>query len=111
MSENTALRKSENRLGEQVQNTNQCLDRWIDLTTVGCYEIRILECLFYEKVITKSLIAAELKLLGQHADETLERLQKKGFINDEGVSFGVRIIRIYQLSESGRFLLHNSNLC
>jgi len=88
------------------------LDRWIDLTSVDLFELRILWFLFPDKRHTKSQIASELKLWEQHVSRSLKRLRRVGFIFDEYISFGLSIndkektIRIYQLSEMGKFLLY-----
>ena len=88
------------------------LDRWIDLTAVDLFELRMLWFLFPDKRHTKSQIASELKLWEQQVSRSLERLRRVGFLFDEYISFGVSInemdktIRIYQLSEMGKFLLY-----
>ena len=112
LDENTDLKTDEKWFGERIQKTNPLLDKWIDLSTVDLHELRILGFLFPDRRHTKSQIATKLKLWEQLTNEMLERLRREGFIDDKCVSFGIdlsgrrRTIRVYQLSEPGRFLLH-----
>lgn len=122
MNENIELRLAKpffylNRRRMTIQ-TQLKSDGWIDLAKIGPnwwtdpISLCILGFLFPDKSHTKAQMAHKLNLWEQLADEKLEHLKREGFIHDKSVSFGIdpfgrkKTIRIYQLSERGRFLLH-----
>jgi len=94
--------------------THDPLGKWIDpVQMVGALsELRILEFLFPNKSHTKSQIAVVFNLWEKALTAKLNRLKKTGLIYNEHISFGIdysgrkRTIHTYQLSEIGRFLLH-----
>lgn len=87
------------------------LGKSIDLTT-----FRILMFLFEEKGHTKAQIAEKLKLWEKLIDEKLKWLKKQYLIRDKRMTFGIdisggrRTIRVYYITELGRFLLHHLDM-
>lgn len=94
--------------------TQDPLGKWIDpVHMVGALsEFRILEFLFPNKAHTKSQIALVFNIWEKAITAKLNRLKQTGLIANEHISFGIdyagrkRAIYTYQLSEIGRFLLH-----
>jgi len=97
-------------IGESIQQLSPTFKRWVDLKTVNVSELKILWFLFNESAHTRTKIAIELNLWKDKAVMILEHLRKEGFIFDDQIFFGGRMINIYQLTELGRFILYNSNL-
>lgn len=99
--------KSEIQIAGWIKKTITDLGWLIDLTT-----LRILGFLFEKKGHTIAKIVAVLNVSEGLICEKLEWLRKQDLIHDEHIAFGVnyygrrRTIHIYQLSELGRFLLH-----
>ena len=88
------------------------IHRWINLTNIDLSELRILWFLYPDKSHTKSIIASKLHYWDFQVLEALNRLRRIGLIYDEYIPFGVNLIekrgkiRVYQLSEIGRFFLN-----
>jgi len=95
----------------QIDRTMVDLGKSIDLTT-----FRILLFLFEENGHTKAQIAEKLKLWEKLIDEKLKWLKKQYLIRDKRMTFGIdisggrRTIRVYYITELGRFLLHHLDL-
>ena len=94
--------------------THDPLDKWIDPVQMAgaLSELRILEFLFPNKSHTKSQIARVFNIWEKAIIAKLNWLKETGFIYNEHIPYGIdysgrkRTIHTYQLSEIGRFLLH-----
>ncbi|MFX0195556.1 MAG: hypothetical protein ACFFCW_05470 [Candidatus Hodarchaeota archaeon] len=122
MNDNIELRLGKPRFNlNPTKNTNQIQlesNSRIDLNQIGPnwltdpISLCILGYLFPDRRHTKAQIASQLNLWEHLVVEKLEHLKREGFLHCMSISFGIdpfgrkKSIRIYQLSERGRFLLH-----
>ncbi|MFQ6123786.1 MAG: hypothetical protein ACE5R6_04155 [Candidatus Heimdallarchaeota archaeon] len=98
-------------LAELINRTIIDLSKSIDLTT-----LRILGILFNKQGHTKAQITETLQMWEEQIDEKLKGLKEQGFICDKRMTFGIdifggrRTIRVYYITELGRFLLHHLDM-
>ncbi len=122
MEQNKSQKVPNHFRGEFTNNTNLGLVGQIDRTMVDLGKsidhttFRILLFLFEENGHTKAQIAEKLKLWEKLIDEKLKWLIKKYLIHDKRMTFGIDIsggrrkIRVYYITELGRFLLHHLDM-